>query len=167
MSEGYHIWSDLFVFLCRECEKDFDGDGVQDSEDVSLDFLQYTLSQDFPALNVSVEKFCEVFFYFGVYPCLHTRIGLMRLIQSLVVWYIRSVLRTRKSRKLASILFWFFYQICPENKKIWKASFKGLETMDLCAKENITTCKMKMMKMKTVIILSYRHTSKHEGKHMS
>ena len=51
------------MFLCRECEKDFDGDGVPDSEDVSLDFLQcfYISGQGFPALNVSVEKFCNVF----------------------------------------------------------------------------------------------------------
>ena len=31
-------------------------------------------------------------------------------------------------------------QICPENNKIQRTSFDKLETMDLCERENITTC---------------------------
>ena len=42
-----------------------------------------------------------MFLHFKVYPSLHTRFGLTRLIQSLIVCS-RSVLRTRKSQKPAS-----------------------------------------------------------------
>ena len=33
----------------------------------------------------------------------------------------------------------YFTQVCPENANIRKTDFLGLETMDLCAVENITT----------------------------
>ena len=91
------------MFEYRACEDDFDGDGIPDSEDVSLNKLDFRseCTQSYESLK-----------------CNHT---------------IHLISDCSPSK------------VCPENKKISKASFKGLETMDLCARENITTCKMKMM----------------------
>ena len=72
-----HTWEN--VFICRKCENDFDGDGVDDSEDVSL--------KNFTKKTIFLEE--------------ASNFEIIRLIQPLIVGS-RSVLKTRKSPKPAS-----------------------------------------------------------------
>ena len=110
----------IVIFICRKCEKDFDGDGVDDDDDVSRKKI----------LNFGL----KCFFLLHIYG----QNGPTSLYMSLKLYDYSSPDH--------------FLKICPENKKISKSSFKSLETMDLCQKNNISISKIKM-KMKMVMKL--------------